>query len=284
MVTTKGALRKYTAKKKKARTSTTTMVKYQKPTARNQRKQIMRNARDIKRMYKSVLGNRVFCDWQYVGQLNAALDTAGFTRTWGCFPLTDFNLWGAVMRQDQNVAESSTTYVRNMQLNFRYQLKASSWAQYNVFIVTPRKDAAGNDVPTRIKNGQFPQSGVEYIEGPDAFNFRLNPAVFKVHFASYRTLTETTLFLPAQQPAGNPFTTYAKGQANVKCGINVRFPVNLSYPTPPSNPWKDLPYMQQAYHKRYFLLVCIVADGSAGTPATTAQFTFDQLATTINDT
>lgn len=284
MVTTKGALRKYTAKKKKPRTATTTMVKYQKPTARNQRKQIMRNARDIKRMYKSVLGNRVFCDWQFVGQLSAALDSSGFTRTWACFPLTDFVQWGAVMRQDQNVSESSTTYVRNMQLNFRYQLKASSWAQYNVFIVTPRKDAAGNDVPDRIKNGNFPQPGVEYVEGPDAFNFRLNPAVFKVHFASYRTLTETTLFLPAQQPAGNPFTTFAKGQANVKCGINVRFPVNLSFPTPPSNPWKDLPYMQQAYHKRYFLLVCIVADGAAGTPATTAQFSFDQLATTINDT
>lgn len=284
MVTTKGALRKYTAKKKKARTSTSTLVKYQKPTARNQRKQIMRNAYDIKRIYKSVLSNRVFCDWQYVGQLNASLSPSGFTRTWGCYPLTDYTRWGAVLRQDDNVTQSSTTYVRNMSLNFRYQLKASSWAQYNVFIVTSRKDAAGNDVPERIKNGQFPQSGVEYVEGPDGFNFRLNPAVFKVHFASYRTLTESTFLLPAQQPAGNPFTTFAKGQANVKCGINVRFPVNLGYPTPPSNPWKDLPYMQQAYHKRYFLLVCIVADGSAGTPASSAQFTFDQLATTINDT
>lgn len=283
MVTTKSALRKYTAKRKKPRTSTTTMVKYQKPTARNQRKQIMRNARAVKRLQQAVLSNRVFCDWQYVGQLAAALDPSGFTRTWQCWPLTDFTRWGAVMRQDQNVVESSTTYVRNMQLNFRYQLKASSWAQYNVFIVTPRKDAAGNDVPTRIANNDFPQAGVEYIEGPDAFNFRLNPAVFKVHFASYRTLTETTFLLPAQQPAGNPITTYAKGQANVKCGINVRFPVNINYPKPPSQPWKQLPYMQQAYYKRYFLLVCIVADGSAGTPATTAEFTFDQLATTIND-
>lgn len=280
MVTTKGALRKYTAKKKKARTATTTMVKYQKPTARNQRKQIMRNARDIKRMYKAVMGNRVFCDWQYVGQLNSAIDPTGFARTWACFPLTDFSGWGAVMRRDDNVAESSTTYVRNMQLNFRYQLKASSWAQYNVFIVTPRKDAANNDVPTRIKNNDFPQAGVEYIEGPDAFNFRLNPAIFKVHFASYRTLTETTLFLPAQQPAGNPFTTFAKGQANVKCGINVRIPVNIGA----ASSWRDLPYMQQAYYKRYFLLVCIVSNQNAGvTPANTAEFTFDQLATTVND-
>ena len=282
MVTTKGTLRKYTAKKKKARTSTTTLAKYQKPNARNQRRQIMRNARDIKRIYKSVLRDRVFCDWQYVGQLNAVYDSGGFTRTWGCFPLTDYSLWGAVLRQDQNVAESSTTYVRNMQLNFRYQLRGSSWAQYNVFIVTPRKDAAANDVPTRIKNGNPPQAGVEYIEGPDAFNFRLNPAVFKVHFASYRTLTESTLFSAASPPTGNPLTTFAKGQANVKCGINVRFPVNVSYPTPPSNPWKELPYMQQAYHKRYFLLVCIVSDAVQGV-ATTAQFTFDQLATTIND-
>lgn len=43
--------------------------------------------------------------------------------------------------------------------------------------------------------------------------------------------------------------------------------------------------MQQSYHKHYFMLVCIVSNANAGVPlGRTAEFTFDSLATTINDT
>lgn len=277
--TTASSLRKYTAKPKRKRTSTVAKVRFQRPTARNQQRQILANARIVAKLHKAAMANRVFCDWQFVGQCRAnPPDPTGFNRDWFCFPLTEFSQWGPVLRRDQNVAESSTTYVQRMVINMRYQLQASSWAQYNVFIVTPRKDAAANDVPVRFAAGQFPQNGVEYVEGPDAFNFRLNPAVFKVHYASYKTLTQNTLFLPANNPAGNPFSTWDKGQATVKAGINVRMPVL-------GQPWTSLPYMQQAYYKRYFMLVCIVSDANAGTgQARTAEFTFDSLATTVNDT
>lgn len=278
MVTTKGTLRKYTAKRKKARTSTTTLVKYQKPNARNQRAQIMRNARDVRKLYKAVLSKRIYCDWQYTGVLKSAIPTAPapFAITWGCFPLTDFSQWTSVMRQDINVTDSSTTYVRNMSLNFRYNLGGSDYAQYNVFIVTPRKESANNDIPARFAAGNFPVAGEEYIAGVENFNFRLNPAVYKVHFASYRTLTENTLFAGVVAPAGNPMTTFAKGQANVNCSINVRLPIT-------TNSWTSLPYMQQAYSKRYFLLVAITSNSVSGA-ARTASFTFDQLATTVNST
>lgn len=279
--TTTSSLRKYASKGKRKRTSNATKVRFQRPTAKNQQKQIMRNATAVAKLYKSVMSKRVFCDWQFVGQCRAGEpDPTGFRRDWFAFPLTDFSQWGPVMRRDQNVSESSTTYVDRMVINMRYQLKAASWAQYNVFIVTPRKDAANNDIVARIATGipaNEPQPGVEYIEGPDAFNFRLNPAVYKVHYASYKTLTETTLFLPAQQPAGNPFSTWDKGQATIKCKMNVRMPVL-------NQAWTDLPYMQQAYYKRYIMLVCIVNDANEGVGAlNTAEFTFDSLATTIND-
>lgn len=273
---TAGALRTYTAKSKRKRTANTTKVKYQRPTARNQRKQIMTNARVISKLYKAVMTKRIFCDWQFVGQLRSTVDPAGFTRTWGCFPLTDFAQWGSVLRQDTNVLEASSTYVQRMVINMRYQLRKSSWAQYNVFIVTPRKDAANYDAPVAFAAGTFPVEGQQYIEGPDAFNFRLNPAVWKVHFASYKTLTETTLFSPAQQPAGNPWTTFSKQSATIKCGINVKLPLT-------TGAWTELPYMQQAYHKRYFILACIVQDANPGVlPGASAEFTFDSLATTIN--
>ena len=42
--------------------------------------------------------------------------------------------------------------------------------------------------------------------------------------------------------------------------------------------------MQQPYYKRYYMLVCIVSDANEGVGlGNTAEFTFDQLATTIND-
>lgn len=239
----------------------------------------MANARLVSKLYRASMLKKVYCDWQFVGQFRAAEpDPTGFNRDWFCAPLTDFSQWGPVLRRDQNVSESSTTFVQRMVINMRYQLKSASWAQFNVFIVTPRKDAAANDVPVRIAAGQPPTDGIEYVEGPDAFNFRLNPAVFKVHYASYKTLTQSTLFLPADQPAGNPFSTWDKGQATVKCGINVRMPIL-------GQPWTDLPYMQQGYSKRYYMLCCIVSDANASVGlGQTAEFTFDSLATTINDT
>lgn len=275
---TAGTQRKYVAKSRRKRAATTTLAKYQKPTARNQRTQIMRNARDIKRLYASVLTNRVFCDWQYVGQVNATFDAAGYTTTWGCFPLTRFASWNSVLRKDANVLESSTTFVRNMNINMRYALKRSSYAQFNVWIVTNRKYAASRDWPSEISGGADPIQGTDYIEGPEAFALRLNSNLFKVHFASYKTLTETTLFEEAPSPpltAGNPSTTWSKGTANIKCNMKVRNPTS-------TDPWTEHSYMQQPYYKRYFLLVAVVA--LTPSDGFNAQFDFDMLATTINDT
>jgi len=277
MVVRTNTLRKYTAKRRRRGTANTTKVRYQRPTARNQRKQIMTNARAVKSLYR-LLPKRVFCDWQRVGTLNAALDAGSYTTTWGCFPLTNYSDWQPVLRVDANVAESSTTFVQRLSINMRYTLQASSWAQYNVWIVTSRRDSSQRDWPASIAAGTNPVEFTDYIEGPNAFNLRLNPALFKVHFATYKTLTETTLFQSALPlaPAGNPNTTWSKGQANIRCGINVRQPTS-------TDAWNDVPYMQQAFTKRYFLLLAVVQNApTAVLPGGGARFDFDQLATTIN--
>lgn len=276
--TTANALSKFTARTKRKRTGNATKVKYQRPTAQNQRRQILSNAVAIKRLAARTLPKQIYCDWQYASALFATLDAGNFTRTWGCFPLTDFTQFGQVLRQDQNVLVSSTTFVRNLGLNLRYILGLSSYAQFNVWIVTPRRDAADRDWPAQIASGLDPISPTEYVEGPNAFNMRLNPALFKVHFASYRTLTETTLFqgsLPLA-PAGNPLTTFAKGGVNIKCKINARAPVR-------GQTWRELPYMALPYYQRYFLLVSIVQNAPEAVQLNAgAQFNFDQVATTIN--
>lgn len=271
-------LGKFTARMKRKRTANATKIKYQAPTAKNQRKQILTNANAIRRLYRVAMPKQVYCDWQLVGQQFARLDAGNYTTTWQAFPLMSVLDWQAVLRQDDNVVESSTTMVQRLCLNLRYILGQSSWANFNVWIVTPRKDAANRDPTAEIAAGNIPVQFVDYIEGPNAFCLRLNPALYKVHFASYRTLTETTLFQSALPlaPAGNPNTTWAKGQANIRCNAKLRSPTG-------GDAWKSLPYMAIPYYQRYFLLVAIVQNAPQAVGVNLgAQFAFDQLATTIN--
>ena len=273
------SLGKFTARRGRKRTSNVVKVKYEAPTAKNQRNQIMRNAKTLAKISKKVLSSRVFCDWQFVGQLYAKLDAGNYTTTWGAFPLMDTNSWRAVLRMDENVAEGSATFIQRLSINLRYTLGLSSWAQFNVWVVTPRKDAADRDPAGEIAAGNNPIQFIDYIEGPNAFNLRINPATYKVHFASYRTLTETTLFQGALPlaPAGNPNTTWAKGQVNVPCKTRVRAPTG-------GTPWKEVTYMNKPYYDRYFLLVAIVQNAPSAVQLNGgAQFAYDQLATTIND-
>lgn len=276
---TTAALKKFTARTKRRRTANTTRIRYQAPTARNQRKQIMTNAKSIKRLYELTLPKQVWTDWQYVGQTFADVDAQGaFTRTWGAFPLMSFGAWGRCLRQDDNVGESSTTLVDRLCINMRYILGNSNYAYFNVFIVTLRKDAANRDPPTEFAAGQTPNDPQDYIEGPLGCNIRLNSALYKVHYACYHTLTDNNLTEPVVQGAtsGNPFSTWRKGQANIKCKANIRNPVR-------STSWTQLPYMAIPYYRRYFILVNIVQQANAGTQAdTAAQFCFDQLATCVN--
>jgi len=271
---------KFTAKKKKKRTANTTKIKYQRPIARNQRSQIMTNARVISKIYRAVMTKQVYTDYQYLGTLFAKLDQGNFTTSWGAWGLTNFPFWSAVLRQDSNVEESSSTFLKRLSLNFRYTLANSSWAQFNVWIVTPRKDASNLDPVASIGAGQNPVIGDDFIEGPQGFNMRLNSAKYKVHFASYRTLTETTLFQGALPlaPAGNPNTTWSKGQANLQPKSNYRLPAT-------TGPWSTMTYMQQPYYSRYILLVSIVQNAPTQAQQNTgARFDFDQLGTCVNMT
>lgn len=263
-----------TAKRRKT-VSNATKIKYQAPTARNQRSQIMHNARRVSALSKIVLRQRVWCDWQQQGTTYAAIDTSGsYTTTWGVVPLTNFTGWFSVLRADQNVVESSRTFVKRMSINLRYSLNASSWAQYNVFLVTLRRDAASED-PVATN----PVKGPDYIESTEGFNIRLNPAKYKVHYARYLTLTENTLFTAplATLTAGDPRTTYSKGQVTIQPKMGVRVPAGRT------NSWKDIPFTDLPYYQKYFLMVYIVQGQQQGvTTDSGARFDYDMLATTIN--
>jgi len=263
------------AAKRRRTVSNTTKVRFQAPTARNQRKQILNNARRINSMAKIVYNQRVYCDWQKFGTMYADIDPQGsYTTTWGVTPLTQFSSWTACLRKDANVAEAAKTYVKRMALNFRYSLNASSWAQYNVFICTLRRDSANLD-PSQTDPSK---ADGDFIESPEGFNIRLNSAKYKVHYARYLTLTENTLFqAPLQaRTAGDPRTTYSKGQVNLQTKMSVRSPAG-------TNAWTTIDYTQQPHWQRYFLMVYIVQGQETGVQSQAgARFDYDMLATTIN--
>lgn len=269
-------LKRYRSRSRSRRRSNVKRVKLQKPSASNQKRQILHNAKDIIRLRK-LLPPVVFCDWQYKEEiLSTIADDPAPSTAIQAYALTDFSKWQNVLRISPSVADAVATHVTRFNINMRYSLVNSDWAIFSVFIVTLRKDHANRD-PTVSPL----QSGSDFISGEDLINQRLNPAVFKVHYARYVTLTKNALFTPAfqtpQSPpfSGDPMTTFKKGNINIKPNIRVRAPAIET--------WKLLPYAQLPFYQRYFLLTFITQSNSAAiAQGTQARIDMDFLATTRN--
>ena len=236
---------------RKRRTSVVTRSKFQKPTARNQKSQIMDNAYAI-RTLRRLVGPAVYTDWQYSSGQSPLLSVApnpyfGITSA----ELMSPNLWNGVLRQDDNVTDASSTLVKRMQINLRYSLGASNWCQITCFVVSIRKDAAN-----RVINQAGLTAGEDYIFSQNAqdynFNPRLNSNVFKVHYVRNISLT-AGVWLENAVPAGgtnfsgNPQTTFAKGQVNMNLNYRIRQSVQ-------GLQWRDMTQAQFAPSQRLFLL------------------------------
>jgi len=269
------ALRKYTAKPKRRRTSVATKAKYQKPSAANQKRQILGNAYAIRAMRK-MLPNPAYCDWQRKFDHVSLTSQDGFTNTINSTELMSPVTWISVLRKDDNVNEASTTCVKRLQLNLRYLLQQSRYTQQSVFVVSLRRNAA-NRIPgsfNLVLNDDYIYSGLDW-------NVRLNPSIFRVHWCRYVTMTSSGLLdprtsvTPGQTFAGNPNTTFAKGQINL--------PVNLSIREPNGLPWKAMDQGQLPPSKRLYLLSfqSTYTDPSVS-GLSPAQVNVDLLATTYN--
>lgn len=281
---TKNNLGKFARSNRRKRTGVVARAKYQKPTAGNQKKQILGNALAI-RAIKRIMPKPVYTDWQYSQTLRASVpdtsvsETLRFVQLMSPFdPDTQTPLWKGVLRQDVNVTESSATRVLRMQLNLRYRLGQSNWAQFTTFVVSLRRDATDVN-PSALVPGE------DYVTNlGDDFNVRLNPAVFKVHYARNLSLMYNAWVQPASSIgntvfAGNPNTTFAKGQVNMKLNFNIRQPTR-------GDSWTTMFQSQFPPSQRMFLLCFMVQQGA--TPATppdvpdSARVNFDALYTCYN--
>ena len=272
-------LGKFARKTRRRRVANVTKVRYQRPSAANQRRQIMSNAKKLAWVSKIVKASRLWCDWQFSSSFHPPIDPGGsYTATWSNHDLMHFPSWQPVLRQSDFVVDAAKTHIVRLQLNMRYLLGNSDWAQINVFVVTPRPYAvAMNPVTTD------PIEGQGYIQNVDDFNIRLNSAMYKVHYARYVTMTKDGLFdtdmSAVRFAAGNPYSTWKKGQINIRTKATIRSP--FSFADTPK--WKNMVGTDLPYYHRYMLLCYTVQRAKPETPINTGvKISFDQLAVTIN--
>lgn len=266
-------LTKKKASSKRKRTSNMTKTRYQAPTARNQRKQIMTNAMAI-RQVKRMLPKPIYTDYQVTGRLQSLVipgDDA-FQLNSDFFSLTNPLNWTQVLRKDPNVLDAVSTRLLRIQLNLRYALNLSNRAQMSLFVVTFRKNAAN-------RNPAILVDGDDYIRGGQEYVVRLNPAVMKVHYTRNVSLTAGAWEqLPAVAGgttfAGNPYSTFKKGQCTMKLNFNIREPNGAT--------WKSMIDDQLPHWQRYWLLVFFYQQGTGLSSGESAYLEFDSLATCYN--
>lgn len=267
-------LRKRKTSTKRRRTSNVTRIRFGKTTAKSQKRQIMSNAMAI-RQVRSLMPSPIYCDWQYGGILASQVlpgDDA-YQLNYRTVPLTNFRSWGNVLRQDPNVANAVTTKLLRMSINLRYTLNGSSRAQVSLFIVSLRKHAVNKDLDALVLDQ-------DYVRGATDYNVRLNPSVFKVLYTRDVSLTTNKWETPPFASggvllAGNPYTTFKKGQVNLKLNTTIREPLGLQ-------PWSEMQISQMPYYQKIYILTFFYQKGSGLNPGEGCKVEWDMLATTYN--
>lgn len=240
---------------RKRRTSVAVRAKYAPKTAAVNRSLIRSNAASI-RAVKRMIPPPVYCDFQFTKAFSPFLSdvppgnyfniqTAELMTPKSSGQPSQF-LWQPCLRQDPNVLSASSTLVKRMQINLRYSLGQSNWCQISTFVVTLRKDAANRIV---TQNGLSPDE--DYVYNSQNYNPRLNSAVFKVHYVRHISLMSNAWEQPKAEVnnaefAGNPNTTWAKGQVNINCNVRLRQPIGT--------PWVQMTQDQLSPNQRYYLV------------------------------
>jgi len=285
--TTVNGLRKHTARSKRRRSSTVTKAKFKPRTVRNNRKLIISNAKAIS-MLRKMQGPPVYTDYQYNNEFQIVSSPGVAQTDVFCDTLSSPVLWKQCLRTDDNVLDSSSTYWRNMTINVRVNLGFADYAQWSIFVITPRRDnnAFSFDPADFVEPRQ-------YVLGPESMNPVLNSAQFKCHLVKHISLTnnawkqQIAQFGPDSSPtyaAGNPGTTFRKFAINIRCKARLRNPQVSAGPVG-SNKWKDMVDDELPYYQRYHILAIVRSETTLnvamGTP--TCSCNWHQVNTCIND-
>lgn len=89
-----------------ARRSSLTKTRYQPPTARNQKRQILSNQSAIKRLQRTTRRHMIYTDWQLLTTIQPINNS--WTVQWLC----NFPQWASVLRGDQGVTRGTHTFLK----------------------------------------------------------------------------------------------------------------------------------------------------------------------------
>lgn len=236
---------------RKRRTGVIKRARFQRPTARNQKSQIMGNALAI-RALKRLQPPAIWTDYQYSrGYGPFFLPSPNNYSSILCDKIMNPTEWNPCLRKDSGALASATTIVKRLQINLRYDLGESAWVQITTYIVSLRRAAANrdpSDAATLVENNDFITSTQQ------SQNARLNPAVFKVHAYRNISLMNNAWRLPKAEVGNDAFAsnaalTFAKGQINMKLNFKLRQPT----PTTAQN-WKVMEQEQLPPTQRLYIL------------------------------
>lgn len=245
-------------KSRRRRSTLRSRVRWQKPSARNQKKQLKSLTNIALRNYKMLSAQRTFCDWVLTG-------TRSINATPQIITLMEPNSWNATMRQNLDVVTQQRTYIRNM--SFSWWLNGAALAEetyVTCFIVSLRSTAANWD-GTLNENTEWCNQGFRNA-------IMLNSNIFKVHWTRHFVIfpEQEEIASGEARPAGNPNTQYRRGRVNIKSKYSIMAPAGQT--------WKQLTSDQLTPHRRLF---CIVFPQTASVGGT-GSFNFGLKVTTVN--
>lgn len=238
-------------------------IRYKRPTARNQQRQLRTVARMALNNARILNRNKTYCDWHMYatadGGMPAQLRVPLMTPSNSGGAGTVANEWTATMRQNIDVVTQQRTFIPRIEFNYHLDTSSVVNEVYTtMFLVTLRPQFADWDGVNLTANQQWCSQGANQA-------VYLNPGCFKVHwtrfFVTYpaNSLTGDTTAGgdPIVAPTGDPSDQYRRGRVTLKLATSLRAPINQT--------WKDLVIEQLPPSQRLYLLCFFNSDNSGAT-------------------
>ena len=245
-------------------------AKLQRPSARNQKRQITTLAKMVTYNRKVLMAQRTFTDYVLTGSVNYGFPTQQI------IPLMEVNLWQATLRQNIDVITQQRTYIRNMEFNWFMETQGvNNITQTTMFLVSIRPTASTWNPAVGLNQNQ------EWASQGSQNAVTLNPGIFKCHWTKHWTTFPNTSasYDPGGPlaganilvPNGDPSDRYRKGRIRIKAKYSIR--------APGQGPWKNMIQEQLPPHRRLFFLIFANQETPGGT---TSLFNWGLRATCVN--
>ena len=246
------------------RSSISARVRYQRPSARNQKRQISTLARMAVRSSRILAAHRIYQDWKLDSGINFAIP--GWQVTGFMNPIA----WEACLRRDLTPLTQSGCFLREMQFSYFMTNNTKTLpSTISLFLVTLRRQ---QDWQGTMADNE------EYITQGEGSAPILNSGIFKVLWSRNHQIFPAKSEVNSGSTSGMPFaatgdpnTQYKRGKTTIRLNYTLRSPSDLS--------WKQLSQEDMPYWNRIYLLSYFQNEDTAS--ATNASMTYGLKYTTI---